>query len=172
MEMMVEIENSIRSSFIEKMVEHAFVSEILQEAWIRKGKQIEILRAEVDNSGYDIVACCDNVNRYIQLKTSDAGAKTSIQNVNIALVKKENACVVWIIRHPNPGSARYRFSYRFFGAPVGFSFPDTSEFRKAKHSRGNSFGVKNERPNIIRVPRSRFEIINDSEILLRVLFGI
>lgn len=164
-------ENFIHSSFIEKMIEHTFVSEMLQEAWIRKGMQIEILRSEIDNSGYDIILCSNNINRYVQLKTSDVSARTNMQNINTALLKKENGCVVWIVRHENLESGRYRFSYRYFGAPIGSDFPDTSKFRKAKHSRGNSLGVKNERPNILRVPRSSFKEIPDSQSLLEILFG-
>lgn len=37
------------SSFREKMLEHVFVSELLQEAWFRYGMTIEVLHSEVDS---------------------------------------------------------------------------------------------------------------------------
>jgi hypothetical protein len=44
----------LKSAFIEWLVEHVFISEVLQEAWYSYGRTIEVLRSEVDSSGYDI----------------------------------------------------------------------------------------------------------------------
>src|SRR5260370_21808431 len=43
------------SSFREKLFEHIFVSELLQEAWTKHRQMIDVLRSEVDNAGYDLV---------------------------------------------------------------------------------------------------------------------
>jgi hypothetical protein len=36
----------LKSNFYEQLVEHAFISELLQEAWFRYGKTVEVLRLE------------------------------------------------------------------------------------------------------------------------------
>ena len=50
------------------MLEHVFVSELLQEAWFRYGMTIEVLHSEVDSAGYDIVLEFGGVIRHVQLK--------------------------------------------------------------------------------------------------------
>lgn len=165
-------ENALNSSFIEKMIEHAFISEITQEAWIGKDRQLEVLRAEVDNSGYDIVLSCNNVTRYIQLKTSNSTSKTSKQNLNLSLSKKENGCIVWVIRNTNRDTNRYAFRYRFFGLAVGDGFPNTDKYRNAKHTKGNSKGVKNVRTNIVQIPKNEFIELDNSKMLLERLFNL
>jgi len=45
----------LKSNFFEQLVEHAFISELLQEAWFRYGKTVEVLRSEIDTSGYDLL---------------------------------------------------------------------------------------------------------------------
>lgn len=39
----------LKSNFYEQLVEHAFISELLQEAWFRYGKPVEVLGAKIDN---------------------------------------------------------------------------------------------------------------------------
>ena len=46
-------DTSTKSSFYEQLVEHVFVSEVLQEAWYAHGQIVEVLRSEIDASGYD-----------------------------------------------------------------------------------------------------------------------
>src|ERR1041385_8618602 len=41
-----------KSSFFEKLMEHVFISEVLQETWYGFGKVVEVLRSEVDASGF------------------------------------------------------------------------------------------------------------------------
>lgn len=60
----------LKSNFYEQLVEHVFISELLQEVYFRHQKTVEVLRAEVDSSGYDIVLECNGFIRHVQLKTS------------------------------------------------------------------------------------------------------
>lgn len=60
------------SSFREKLLEHVFVSELLQEAWLGRRQTMEVLRSEVDAAGYDLVLECGGTIRYVQLKGSRA----------------------------------------------------------------------------------------------------
>ena len=58
-------DTSSNSNFYEQLVEHSFISEILQEAYLRYGVIIEVLHSEIDCSGYDIVLECNGVIRHI-----------------------------------------------------------------------------------------------------------
>lgn len=73
----------LKSTFIERMVEHVFISEVLQEVWYSHRMTIEVLRSEVDSSGYDLVFECNNVLQHVQLKTSIEGARTALQKVSL-----------------------------------------------------------------------------------------
>ena len=88
----------LKSNFYEQLVEHVFISEILQEVWFAFGHTTEVLRSEVDSSGYDIVLECNDVVRHVQLKTSKSDAKRASQNVNIAIARKPSGCIVWLVR--------------------------------------------------------------------------
>ena len=81
-------ERFLRSTFYEQLVEHVFISELLQEAWFGSRETIEVLRSEIDDAGYDIVLECNGFVRHVQLKTSDVSATTAQQKVNIALAGK------------------------------------------------------------------------------------
>ena len=91
-------ERYLRSSFYERLVEHVFISELLQEAWFGYGAAMEVLHTEVDSSGYDVVLECNRILRHVQLKTSEAGSRTARQLVNVALAEKPSGCVVWLVR--------------------------------------------------------------------------
>ena len=98
------------SLFREKMLEYAFLSDILQAAWLRR-QIVNVLRYDVDNAGCDLILECEGVSRHIQLKSSKSGAKTRKVDVNIKLETKPGGCVVWLIYDDSSG----KLSYRFFG---------------------------------------------------------
>lgn len=162
----------LKSSFYEQLVEHVFISEILQEVYFRFGKVVEVLRSEVDASGFDIVLECNGVLRHIQLKTSKKGGKTAYQKVNRALEGKPSGCVVWIIRDQDAEPHRMRLSYRFFGNAARLPLPSLDGFRVGKHTKGNKDGVKAERRSIRVVPKRSFETIETTTELVSKLFGI
>lgn len=165
-------DTSHQSTFYEQLVEHVFISEVLQEVWYGFGKTIEVLRSEVDASGYDVVFECDGILRHVQLKTSKADAKTSRQNVNTALAKKPSGCVVWIVRQEDQESRRMKLSYRFFGGKPGEPLPSLEGFSIAKHNKGDAAGTKKERPNIRVVPKSKFLTVTTTRELVERLFGV
>lgn len=159
------------SSFFEQLVEHAFVSEILQEVYYGRGQVVEVLRSEVDSYGYDLILECNGVTRHVQLKTSRPDGRASVQKVHTKLGEKPGGCVIWVIRHECPESRRMRLSYRFFGGAAGEPLPDLSGFKVAKHNKGDATGKKKERPAIRVIPKSRFRIIETTAELVSVLFG-
>lgn len=162
----------LKSTFYEQMVEHVFVSEVLQEAWYGFGKTVEVLRTEVDSAGYDVVFECNRVLRHVQLKTSGSNAKAGGQKVNIALAEKPSGCVVWIVREEERPSRRMKLTYRFFGEKAGMPLPSLESFKVAKHSKGDASGVKKERPNIRVVPKQHFVPVATTRELVELLFGV
>lgn len=161
----------LKSSFHEQLVEHVFISEVLPEVWFRLGKTVEVLRAEVDASGYDIVLECNGVMRHVQLKTSKVTGKTANQKVNVALASKPSGCVVWIVRDEEHQTCRMQTTYLCFGGVAGERLPSLDEFRVGKHTKGNKDGVKAERPSIRVVPKGRFERFDTTTDLVMWLFG-
>jgi hypothetical protein len=61
----------------ENMVEHVFIAELLQEAWFVREQRIEVLRAEVDAFGYDLVLECNDIVRHLGRPGPPAGVGRS-----------------------------------------------------------------------------------------------
>jgi hypothetical protein len=108
---------------------------MLQEAWFRFGQTVEVLRSEVDASGYDVVLECNGVIRHVQLKMSRADSRAASQKVHLQLAGKPSGCIVWLIRHPG-GDHRPRLTYRYFRGGPGEPLPSLDAFRVAKHVKG------------------------------------
>lgn len=159
------------SNFIEQMVEHEFISRVIQHVWFTHRERIEVLRSEIDDYGYDIVLEFRGILRHIQLKTSIKGGRTQRQKLNLALTRKMGGCVVWIEREEDPVNRRFDFEYRFFGGRAGEKFPATDALKIAKTTKATAQGVKTERPNIREVPKSRFVEVADLGGLMLLLFG-
>ena len=162
----------LKSNFYEQLVEHAFIAELLQEAWFRYAKIVEVLRSEIDSSGYDLLLECNHVIRHVELKTSTPEARRISQNINMALAQKPSGCVVWIIREEDEVKNRVNLRYLFFGNPPGEPLPSLKSFKIAKHPKGDSHGIKKERPSIRRVPKSKFIAVSGIKELLEKLFGL
>ncbi|MGJ8641786.1 MAG: hypothetical protein ACSHX9_00130 [Luteolibacter sp.] len=161
-----------KSGFFEQLVEHAFISEILQEVYFGCGHTVEVLRSELDAYGYDLILECNGIMRHVQLKTSRAGGRTAVQKVHTSLASKPSGCVVWVIRHEDPETRRMRLSYRFFGGAPGNALPPMNRFKVAKHTKGNASGEKKERPAIRIVPKGKFQVVETTGELVNTLFGI
>ena len=157
-----------KSSTREKVLEHLFVGDLLRCLWRRGGRDVEVLRAEVDKGGYDIVLEANDVIRHVQLKSSHRTAATSEVGINIALDASRAAASSGSSSIPTPcSSARSCGSvvcparrYRSLGDRVG------------KHSKGDSAGVKALRPNIRILRRGRFESLATIDDVAQMLFGI
>jgi len=162
----------LKSNFYEQLVEHAFISELLQEAWFRYGKRVEVLRSEIDTSGYDLLLECNGVIRHVELKTSGTEARRSFQNINMALAEKPSGCVVWLMREEDESKNRVNLKYLYFGDLPGKPLPSLEIFKIAKHTKGNAQGFKKERPLIRQVPKSKFIELSGINELLGKLFGL
>ncbi len=163
----VEHPDYVVSALRERIVEHVFVGEALRKLWQLKVREVEVLRSEVDAGGYDLVMSHRNIVRHIQFKSITEGGKAASINVSLKLMEKPSGCVIWIVVDDN----LHLKSYRWFGGAPGQPLPDISEFKMAKHAKGNAQGVKLKRPNHRVVPVSRFEKLDTMEAVLNKLFG-
>lgn len=160
------------ATFRENLVEHLFIAEVLQEAWVKHRQDIEVLRAEIDAGGYDLVLGLGNVTRHVQLKAMKAGGKTAKQFINTKLAEKPAGCVVWLIVHEDRERGRITLDYRFFGGGPHDPLPSLSSYPIARRATHNKDGVRPERPGIREVPARDFVTISDGVAgLLRRLFG-
>lgn len=169
----IALENDTHhSSFREKLLEHVFISELLQEAWLKQGRKLEVLRSEVDDCGYDLVLMSGPVVRQVQLKSSRSTSSTSEQTVSLSLCERPGGCVVWLIFDEDRDSGRIRLSYRFFGPGPGETLVLDDSFKVAKHVKANAQGVFLERPRHRVVTKRHFKPVSGGvSELLSLLFG-
>lgn len=157
------------SSFREKTTEHIFVSECLKALWRRGVFDAEILRSEVDGAGYDIVLECRGVTRHVQLKSSFAGSRTARQKLNNKLSRKPAGCAIWILFDAETLTLG-PFLWHGNGPHERMS-ELSGRFRKAKHTKGDSKGVKLERESAYTLPRSAFKELSTMDDVVDALFG-
>jgi hypothetical protein len=163
----IETSHFLRSSLREKLLEHVFVGKLLQCLWREGRRDIEVLRAEIDSSGYDLVLECGGVLRYVQFKSSHRDATTRDVNISLSLAKKKGGCVIWIVFD----AATMRIGpYLWFGGRAGEPFPSLGE-RVARHTKADKAGVKAERPNLRVVGKSSFKPLETMEDVVEELFG-
>ncbi len=158
----------LHSSFREKLLEHLFVAELLKRSWLEHSCELEIAKPEVDSKGYDLIAENKGIVRHIQLKSTKRGGNAAAQNIHMALGKKPSGCVVWIEFDENTLEMG---PYRFFGANAGDKLPSLEDYPIAKHTKANAEGKKTLRPQLRRVSKSQFQLIETTDELYQVLFG-
>jgi hypothetical protein len=156
------------SSYRERLIEHLFVGEILRVLWLAGVPQVEVLRSEVDGTGYDVVLECRSITRHVQLKAARLGGTRANVGVNVNLEKKASGCVVWV--YFDPETLRLGPFYWFGGSP-GEPLPSLNDYNVGKHTKGDASGHKAERPNIRVVPRGEFEKVDTAAELVTLLFG-
>ena len=160
--------DTLHSSRREKLVEHLFVGELLRHLWRSGIHEVDVLRAETDAGGYDIVVEVGSIARHIQLKSSVVGSTTSKQKINIALCGKTSGCVVWVMFDP---STIELGPFLWFGGEPRQRLPDITEFPIAKHTKANAQGEKAERKNIRVISIGKFEKVPSITGVIAKLFG-
>ncbi len=160
--------HSTRSSYREMLLEHLLVGEILRHLWTRGNADVEVLKPQVDNSGYDIVLVCNSVTRHIQLKTSHATARRAHVDLHLNLAKKDGGCVIWTFFSAETLALG---PFLWFGGPPGEPLPEIKSFRTAKHTKADATGKKGLRPNIRLIPKGKFECLTTIGKLVERLFG-
>lgn len=100
--------------YVENIMEHAFLSEVLQHCWFIRNHPVEVIRPDVDAGGYDIVLEADGRVRHVQLKSRwKKAAGPKVLKINSRLRKHQDPCVVWIFWDADPAcqvTLRYMYS--------------------------------------------------------------
>ena len=155
----INSENSTRSSLRESIIEHLFVGEVLKELWNKQATQVEVLKPQADDAGYDIVIECKRNSKsdtsipcYIQLKSAFVGSKTAKVSLSKKLTSKPHWCVIWVFFDPKFTLK----SFLCFGAATGQTSSDIAKLKPTKHSKGDATGNKAIRPGHYDVPKGRF----------------
>jgi hypothetical protein len=155
------------SSLREQALGHIFLGQLLAFMWRNDMRDIEVLKSEVDRGGYDIVLESNGVIRHVQLKSSFRDSKVREVDVGLKLLRKRSGCILWL-EFDSETLAIERF-YWYGGLP-GMPLPELGK-RISRHTKGNSFGEKNERLVHRVLTRGRFELlVNVSEVVGK-LFG-
>lgn len=157
-----------QSVYRERLLEHLLIGELLKHSWLRFGATLEVSQPSIDRSGHDVVLEDNGVTRHVQLKASSSSASTSVQTIHLGLGTKASGCVVWVRFDPMTLALG---PFLFFGGPPGEALPALTEYRTAKHTKGDAQGVKKIRPNLRIVPASKFLRIPNIEALYEALFG-
>lgn len=157
--------HSTHSTLRERIVEHVFVGDALRSLWRRGIVDVEVLRAEFDAHGYDLVIGRGDVVRHIQFKTGTANRPGDV-SVPLVLSSKPAGCVLWI--HVTDGLELGPFFW--FGGPPGAPLPPLSSAvpRRPTH---NSQGVRPPRANHRVIAASAFQRLETVDEVLVALLG-
>ena len=165
---MTDTVHFLESRLREKIIEHLFVGDLLSCLWRRGSRDIEVLRAEVDRAGYDLVLESNGVLRHVQLKASYLSARTSKVGININLAQKPSGCVIWIWFNPDTMDLG---PFLWFGGKPGEPLPSLGN-RVGKHTKGDRTGRKAARPNIRLIRKGQFSSILTMDDVAQELFGV
>jgi hypothetical protein len=139
----------------------------MRHGWQHSLARIEMLKSQVDASGYDIVLDSGGVMRHIQLKASHVGSHTPHVPINIELSRKPSGCIIWMYFDPTTLVFDH---FLWFGGPPNQPLPSLDKYKIASHTKRNAAGVKTERPNIRLVPKAAFHRIETIEEIVKYLF--
>ena len=156
------------SSYREMLLEHLFAGAVMSHLWLKGYAHLEVLKPQVDDSGYDLVLEANGIVRHVQLKASHIGAATPQVNIHLALAKKPSGCVVWITFDPETLELG---PFLWFGGTPGKKLASIEGFKVTKHTKANAKGEKTERPNIRVVTKARFEPLVTIDDVVEKLFG-
>lgn len=164
---MTEPAHFLDSGLREKVIEHLFVGDLLRCLWRQGVRDIEVLRAEVDRAGYDLVLEAAGIMRHVQFKASYQGAKTARVGIHTDLASKPGGCVIWIWFNPETMELG---PFLWFGGEPGAPLPPLGD-RIGKHTKGDSTGAKANRPSIREVNKGRFARLPTINDVADALFG-
>lgn len=165
---MTRTQHTVTSSYREILIEHLFVGEIMRRLWLRGITQFEVLKPQVDDSGYDLVLEANGIVRHVQLKASFHESSTRKVKAGLKLLSKPSACVIWVMFDP---ATMELGPFLWFGGAPGEPLPDITGMQVARHTRANAEGVKQERPAQRWIPRNAFTLVGGFDELVSTLFG-
>jgi hypothetical protein len=140
----------------------------MKHLWLRGITQFEVLKPQVDDSGYDLVLEANGVVRHVQLKSSAADSSTAEVPVSLKLATKPSACVIWM--HFDKLTMEIG-PFLWFGSAPGVSIPPIANLPVAKQARANAQGYKAPRTGHRVIRRSSFVRVETVSELVERLFG-
>jgi hypothetical protein len=133
--------HSSDSSLREQALGHLFLGQLLAFMWQNGGRDIEVLKSEVDRGGYDVVLEANGIIRHVQLKSSFRGSKVREVDISTKLLHKPGGCILWLEFDRENLAIE---GYYWFGGKAGTALPDLG-VRISRHSKADSNGKKNPR---------------------------
>lgn len=157
------------SSYRESLIEHLFLSELMQEAW-RRGGTLEVCKPQVDSAGYDLVVGFGAHLRFVQLKATLAGGAAAAVPVNLALAGKPGGCVIWLRFQEREGEISLG-PFLWYGRGPGETLaPEIFDAGEVRHSRANAQGKKALRPGHRRLRKGLFTALPSIQRVFDQLF--
>ncbi len=164
---MIDLWAAEYSTLREKVLEHAFLTELSKVLLLDHGMPLEILRAEFDANGYDVAIEVDGILRHIQFKAMRLGGRRRHVDVAQALASKPSGCVVWFVADP---SSLALGPFYWLGGRPGEPLPDLGS-KVARHSKPNMDQEKKERGAYREISIAKFERLKTMEDVAMALFG-
>lgn len=162
------------SSYRESLVEHLFLGELLRQLWVKGVRDLEVLKPQVDDAGYDLLlvrrpvtgeraGSVRPVTRYLQLKASGLAASTGSVTLHRRLAERKGGCLVWVRFEEE--FLPERFQFRWLGGR-----PEAPPIDPSNLSLARNPWSKKERKDVYSVPRSAFTGPLEWDGLLERLF--
>jgi hypothetical protein len=155
------------SSARENLIEHVFLGELLRGLWRKNVRDLEVLRPEVDNGGYDLALEFRGLTRHMQLKSSFIGARRSEVTASVKLLDRPSACILWIFFDPN---TLLLGPFLWFGGIAGERIPPLGE-KTARHTKPNAMLEKADRPRHRVIAKNRFASLETIDDVIEKLIG-
>ncbi len=151
----------------ENALEHSFLGQLSVRMLVRFGQAPEILKAEHDSYGYDLVLSAFGVDRHVQMKVMRSNGKRASVDVHTNLIAKPGGCVIWVL--VDPGTFELG-PYLWLGGAPGAPIDDLGD-RVARHAKHNGQGERTARPRLREVLRGRFTKLTTIDDVIAALFG-
>lgn len=158
-----------KSSYVENILTHAFVADLSSWVWrYDPYASLQVSRAEVDDSGFDLVLTHGATVRHIQLKQAHAEKTPRAFSVRVSFATIPGACVV-VLSHAL--SDLRLMSYGYYGdspvRPMPYIEAERTTKKPGHRTKGGSPKL---RLNYRDVPYSRFKRGLTAVALLNELF--
>jgi hypothetical protein len=160
---------SERSSHVENVLRHAFLAELASEVWRDDPNEpLGISKAEVDDSGYDLVIERNGAIRRIQMKHAHEEKTPKSFSARVEFATSPGSCIV-VVSHSLADLKPT--SYSFYGSGPEKEMPHIEAHRTTKSpGRRGPDGKRKLRLKYRDVPYSRFKKGLSMRQLLQELF--
>ena len=155
------------STLREKVLEHAFLTELSKVFLLDHGMPLEILRAEFDANGYDVAIEVRGILRHVQFKAMRLGGKRRNVDVSLSLAAKPSGCVVWFVADETTLELGPFF---WLGGLPGAPLPELGD-KVSRHSKANMQKEKTERSRHREISIAKFKRLESIGEVAMAMFG-